>query len=616
MRKQFLKKIISVICIITFLIVLPIVSSIPFKSYTNLDNQYSPISIDWWPMFHHTENQTGFSTSNAPNTSDVLWSYQTDYFIKSSPNVVNGRVFIGSLDRKFYCLDMNNGDELWNFTTKGRITGSSAIYKDKVYFGSQDSKFYCLNTENGSLIWKFNANFMIESSPSVSDDKVFFGTSDGTFYCLNANNGSLLWEYSVGNVIWTAPAISNDKLYFGSLSGNLYCLNATSGELIWSFSTTSGIWSSPAIYNEKVYFGSNDNFVYCLNANNGSLIWSFDAEGEVHSSPAIAYGNVYIGSSGIGLFCLDTDTGELVWQYLINNGIWCSPAVADNKIYFGNDPCCGTSEYFFCNDAFTGEMIWMYGIGGEEGLKSSPAIAAGKVFIGAGNGKVFAFGKDELYADAHGPYSAIENTSIQFLGNAYGGKPDYSWYWEFGDGDLSSEQNPIHTYLTKGEYIVTLKVTDSRNNIAIDQTIATIQEYVNYPPNVPSIEGPLNGKIGEEYTYCISDIFDPNDDKIYVLWDWGNGKTTDWIGPFENREEICEKHIWNKRGNFIIKAKLKDEYDSESDWGYLEINMPKYKIFSNHIIHKIIEKFHFYPFIIKPILKKINLRLNQYNIFG
>jgi len=577
MKEHILKKIISIICIMSLLSITPLIPGLPFKTYTNFDNNYEPIGIDWWPMFHHTENQTGFSTSNAPNTNEVLWSYQTDYFITSSPNVVNGKVFIGSLDRKFYCLDMDDGNVLWNFTTKGQITGSSAVYKGKVYFGSQDSKFYCLDAVNGSQIWKFNSNFMIESSPSISDDKVFFGSSDGDFYCLDAINGTLIWEYSVGNVIWTAPAIYDDKIYFGSLSGDLYCLDILNGDLIWSYSTTSGIWSSPAVYDEKVYFGSNDNFVYCLNANNGNLIWSFDAEGEVHSSPAIAYGNVYIGSSGQGLFCLNASSGELVWQYLINNGIWCSPAVADNKIYFGNDPCCGTTEYFFCSDAFTGELIWLYSIGGEEGLKSSPAIAAGKVFIGAGNGKIFAFGEDELYADAHGPYDGIEDTSIQFLGDAYGGKPDYSWFWDFGDGDFSSEKNPIHTYSTKGEYIVTLTVTDERDNIAVDETIASIQEYINYPPDIPIIKGPSNGKTGEEYTYCITDIFDPNGDNIFVFWDWGDGTNSDWIGPFENGEEICEENIWNKKGNFIIKAKLKDEYGSESGWGYFEISIPRFK---------------------------------------
>ncbi len=564
------------IIILVMISIIPFVSSMSIKSHTNFENQYAPLDMDWWPMFHHDADQNGFSTSSAPETNNVLWSYQTDYLITTSPNVINGKVYIGSLDKKFYCFDMMNGSVLWNFTTKGQITGSSAVHDGKVYFGSQDSKFYCLNADNGSQIWKFDTNFMIESSPTVKDDKVFFGSSDGSIYCLNTNNGSLIWEYSVGNVIWTAPAISDGKLYFGSLSGDIFCLDITNGDFVWSYSTTSGIWSSPAIYGGKVYFGSNDNYVYCLDADDGNLIWNYNTEGEVHSSPAIAYGNVYIGSSGQGLFCLNAETGDLVWQFLINNGIWSSPAVADNKVFYGNDPCCGTPAYFHCSDAFTGDMIWQYNIGGDIGMKSSPAIAAGKVFIGAGNGMVFAFGGNELYADAHGSYAGVENIPIQFKGSAYGGRPDYSWHWEFGDGESSDEQNPVHSYSIEGNYIVTLTVTDNKNNIASDETSAVIKEDINYPPDTPVIEGPSNGIIGEEYTYCISNIIDPNGDNIFVFWDWGDGTNSDWLGPFASGEKVCENHIWNKKGDYTIKAKLKDVNDEESDWGYLEITMPKY----------------------------------------
>ncbi|KYK31366.1 MAG: hypothetical protein AYK22_02485 [Thermoplasmatales archaeon SG8-52-3] len=597
-----LKKLIPIIFTILLIMVsiIPYVSSESIETHITFELQFEPLDIDWWPMFHDDADQNGFSTSSAPDTKNLLWSYQTDYLITSSPNVVDGKVFIGSLDKKFYCFDMTNGNELWNFSTKGQITGSSAVNDGKVFFGSQDSNFYCLDADNGSKIWAFDTNFMIESSPTVKNNKVFFGSSDGSLYCLDENNGNFIWEFSAGNVIWTAPAVSNDRLYFGSLSGDLFCLDIVDGGEIWSYSTASGIWSSPALYNGSVYFGSNDNYVYCLDEDDGSLIWNYNTEGEVHSSPAIAYGNVYIGSSGQGLYCLDANTGNLVWQFLINNGIWSSPAVADNKVFYGNDPCCGTPAYFHCSDAFTGDMVWQYNIGGEIGMKSSPAIAAGKVFIGAGNGMVFAFGENELYADAHGPYTALKDESIQFKGSAYGGKPDYIWQWDFGNGETSNQQNPIHNYSTKGNYIVKLVVTDDYGNEAIDETIATIEEDINYPPTIPIIEGPQNGKIGQEYTYCIPSIIDPDGDDIYVYWDWGDGTNSDWIGPYMNGEQICKNHSWEKTGEFTIKAKLKDEYGLESDWGYLDISMPKSRLFNYLFIVKFFERFfNHFPILIK-----------------
>jgi PKD repeat protein len=34
------------------------------------------------------------------------------------------------------------------------------------------------------------------------------------------------------------------------------------------------------------------------------------------------------------------------------------------------------------------------------------------------------------------------------------------WYWDFGDGSVSFEQNPEHTYSKKGNYTVTLKTVN------------------------------------------------------------------------------------------------------------------------------------------------------------
>ena len=40
-------------------------------------------------------------------------------------------------------------------------------------------------------------------------------------------------------------------------------------------------------------------------------------------------------------------------------------------------------------------------------------------------------------------------------------KAFYTYYWEFGDGDYSFQENPNHTYKTKGTYKVQLSVTNN-----------------------------------------------------------------------------------------------------------------------------------------------------------
>lgn len=55
--------------------------------------------------------------------------------------------------------------------------------------------------------------------------------------------------------------------------------------------------------------------------------------------------------------------------------------------------------------------------------------------------------------------NVIINTPIQF--SDLSANVPVSWYWDFGDGGSSTEQNPLHTYAIAGTYNVTLTVENS-----------------------------------------------------------------------------------------------------------------------------------------------------------
>jgi PKD repeat protein len=56
------------------------------------------------------------------------------------------------------------------------------------------------------------------------------------------------------------------------------------------------------------------------------------------------------------------------------------------------------------------------------------------------------------------PESGPTPLAVQFIDTSL--NDPTSWYWEFGDGTTSSEQDPEHTYVTPGEYTITLTVTN------------------------------------------------------------------------------------------------------------------------------------------------------------
>jgi PKD repeat protein len=57
-------------------------------------------------------------------------------------------------------------------------------------------------------------------------------------------------------------------------------------------------------------------------------------------------------------------------------------------------------------------------------------------------------------------------TSIQFTPTVTGGFYPYTYEWTFGDGETSTEAEPIHIYNSEGNFTVTLKVTDDKGTTA------------------------------------------------------------------------------------------------------------------------------------------------------
>ncbi len=69
-----------------------------------------------------------------------------------------------------------------------------------------------------------------------------------------------------------------------------------------------------------------------------------------------------------------------------------------------------------------------------------------------------------------------------------------SWEWDFGDGNTSTEKDPVHVYEEGGYYKITLVATDSNGNkVSDDIELALDLEAINYLTGNPNEPG-YNGK--------------------------------------------------------------------------------------------------------------------------
>jgi hypothetical protein len=112
------------------------------------------------------------------------------------------------------------------------------------------------------------------------------------------------------------------------------------------------------------------------------------------------------------------------------------------------------------------------------------------------------------------------------------------------------------------------------------------------PPAKPIVDGPPSGKTGVEYSYTAT-TSDPDEDQVFYLFDWDDGATSGWLGPYPSGEIVEAKHSWNKMGNYEVKVKAKDVDGIWSFWSDpLSVTMPRNKIATYNLLFlKFLERF-------------------------
>jgi Zn-dependent metalloprotease len=117
-----------------------------------------------------------------------------------------------------------------------------------------------------------------------------------------------------------------------------------------------------------------------------------------------------------------------------------------------------------------------------------------------------------------------------------------SWLWDFGDGNTSTAQNPVHTYATYGTYTVTLTVTDD------DDATDSVSKDVTLTAPTPPTAG---------FTYttdcltaCFTDTSTDDGTIVSWLWDFGDGNTSTQQNP-------C--HTYAAAGTYTVTLTVTDD---------------------------------------------------------
>ncbi|MBS1716712.1 MAG: PQQ-binding-like beta-propeller repeat protein [Armatimonadetes bacterium] len=353
-------------------------------------------------MFRGDAAHTGAYPASGRPVGKLKWKFETGGKVRSTPAILDGRIYFGSDDARFYALDEATGKKAWDYSAPGPVESSAAITKGRILFEAGDKFFIALDLK-GKEKWRLPLGEPIPANPKIMS--------------------SGMWEYEHSSAV-----VEGDTAYFGAGDGILRAIDISSGRVKWTFATKGRIRATPAYADGAVFLGSMDGNLYCLNAEDGSLKWKFKTTGneyfpmgEIQSSPMVSNGMVYFGSRDSGLYALDAKTGAKVWMSQADNGSWIigGPAAYKDLVIVTTSDAHDIRAY----SAADGALKWKTASPGASNFLSSPNIfgdflAAGDFYgtmllLNAGTGKLIGgFATDERIVGG-----AIIHNSVLYFGS-------------------------------------------------------------------------------------------------------------------------------------------------------------------------------------------------------
>jgi outer membrane protein assembly factor BamB/serine/threonine protein kinase len=312
----------------------------------------------------------------------IAWAVATGDEVRGTASYDGTSVYIGSYDRRLYCLSPDSGTVRWRFETGRGVVARPVALGDRVVVGSEDSAVYCLDARSGAMFWQHRTSMPVRSSCVIDRNRVIVGSDDGFVYCFDLDTGDTIWRQRTWGAVRSTPILRDDLVLVGADDGNLYALNRETGTSVWRRPAGGAIQSEPAGTNRVIVTTSRSGTVAAFDRSTGQRRWTYQATGPVISSPRIEQQVVVFGVADGALVGLSLDDGQPLWVQRYANQITSTPLLGTNTGYIGTvDGACVA----FAIDS--GELVWRYEIGGA--IVSSPCLSGDVLVVGSTDHRVY-----------------------------------------------------------------------------------------------------------------------------------------------------------------------------------------------------------------------------------
>jgi outer membrane protein assembly factor BamB len=252
---------------------------------------------------------TGFGVVVAANIKDgsKVWENNLQTPLRIAPLVTDDKIFVQSVDNKFYALDKKTGEILWDYDIAMEDTtmvgGAIAAYSkefDVVITGFSNGEIQAFNAEFGSPLWSdllvanrqaYSSTSLhtIKASPVVDGETVYVLGSANVLAAVDIKSGMRKWEKENGG--FKTPLLIENTLYVVTNRNELVAIDKENGDILWSTAIESGkkmfefMLYAPIMVNGKIVVTTSVGHVLMYDAKTGKMLKNVDLDKDFNSEP-------------------------------------------------------------------------------------------------------------------------------------------------------------------------------------------------------------------------------------------------------------------------------------------------------------------------------------------
>ncbi len=177
----------------------------------------------------------------------LVWRRDFDSRMGVRPVVDGDRLALGFDDGQVVLVDVTTGATLWAQRLGGAVSGLH-MDAERVYAGSRDRFFYCLQTSNGRMAWRWRTGGDVVGAALVDERHVYFVSLDNLMRALDRRHGAQRWHKPIKSRPLGGPVIAGDAVIVAGLTPEVHGFARRDGAPLGPLRTAAEIAAPPHVH--------------------------------------------------------------------------------------------------------------------------------------------------------------------------------------------------------------------------------------------------------------------------------------------------------------------------------------------------------------------------------